>query len=137
MQLQEIWAPLGGGMLIGVSALLLMLLLGRVAGISGMLAGILAPERGQWSWRLLFLAGLLAAPFAALPWLGELPALAVTDPARLALAGVLVGAGTWLANGCTSGHGICGIGRLSPRSIVATLVFMAVAVVTVWLGGAA
>jgi len=137
MQLQEIWAPLGGGMLIGVSALLLMLLLGRVAGISGMLAGILAPERGQWAWRLLFLAGLLAAPFAASPWLGDLPALAVTDPARLALAGVLVGAGTWLANGCTSGHGICGIGRLSPRSIVATMVFMAVAVMTVWLGGAA
>lgn len=137
MQIEEIWAPLSGGMLIGASALLLMLLLGRVAGISGMLAGVLTPMAGQWGWRLLFLGGLLAAPLLARPWSGELPSLAVTSPERLALAGLLVGAGTWLANGCTSGHGICGVGRLSPRSLAATLAFMAAAMLTVLLTGGA
>lgn len=123
---------LGGGMLIGVSALLLMLVNGRVAGISGILAGALQ-ERGGWRW--LFLLGLAggALPAFALGW-ASLPTLAVLPPwPWVALAGLLVGIGTRLGNGCTSGHGICGVGRLSRRSLVATLVFMATAVLTVFV----
>ena len=126
------WFALGGGLLIGLSALLLMLFNGRVAGISGILAGALQ-ERGGWRW--LFLLGLAGGALLAfvLGW-ASLPTLVVlpTWP-WVALAGLLVGIGTRLGNGCTSGHGICGVGRLSRRSLVATLVFMATAVLTVFV----
>lgn len=117
-----------GGALIGLSAVALMLLNGRIAGISGITAGLLsfsdaAPDRG---WRLAFVIGLIAAP--VLLTLGDAGAPEISFVAPLPamlLAGFLVGFGTVLGNGCTSGHGICGIARLSPRSIVATIAFMA------------
>ena len=122
-----------GGTLIGLSAALLMLLSGRVAGISGIFAGCLAPGAGDRRWRLTFLAGLLLAPVSAFP-LGMVP---VPDmPANwliVAGAGLLVGFGTRLSGGCTSGHGVCGIARFSPRSITATAIFMVAAILTVAL----
>jgi uncharacterized protein len=123
-----------GGALIGLSAVLLMMLNGRIAGITGVFAGLIDPIGGDRAWRATFIAGLIAAPLSAvllgltLP-LPQMPSsLAVT-----ALAGLLVGFGTRLSNGCTSGHGVCGIARLSPRSIAATAIFMAAAIAVVAL----
>ncbi len=122
-------AALGGG-LIGVAAVLFMALHGRIAGISGIAAGVLAPAAGDWGWRIAFIAGLVAAPFAV--WLvsGDLPPFEPVYPLWLTmLGGVLVGFGARLGGGCTSGHGVCGMARLSSRSIAATIVFMATAIV--------
>jgi uncharacterized membrane protein YedE/YeeE len=122
-----------GGALIGLASVLLMLLLGRIAGISGIFAGLLALPGGEdRSWRWAFFAGLLAAPLAAAA-VGY-PMATPHMPSNLALvagAGLLVGFGTRMAAGCTSGHGVCGMARLSPRSIVATCVFMATAIAVV------
>ncbi|WEM43966.1 YeeE/YedE family protein [Photobacterium sp. DA100] len=128
------WDALLGGVLLGLSASLLLAVNGRVAGISGVLAGLLKPIKGEFTWRLLFVVGMVAASLVA-PWLGfELPqTLPVNGAVWLSLAGLLVGIGTKLANGCTSGHGICGMGRLSKRSIVATCIFMASAIITVFI----
>ncbi|WP_410000077.1 YeeE/YedE family protein [Photobacterium sp. TY1-4] len=128
------WPALFGGMMLGASATLLLLFNGRVAGISGIVAGILNPKPGEFSWRLLFLVGMVFAGVIA-PGLGFRlpPSLPVSSLGMLAVAGVLVGMGTKLANGCTSGHGICGMGRFSKRSVVATLVFMATAFTTVYV----
>ena len=121
-----------GGVLIGVSAVLLMLLTGRIAGISGIFSGLLNLRGEDKGWRIAFIAGLILAPIIA-GWIGygmaspRLPANWVIITA----AGLLVGFGTRLGGGCTSGHGICGIGRLSMRSIAATIVFMTTAVITV------
>ena len=121
-----------GGALIGLSAALLMLLMGRVAGISGIFGGCLAPTAFDRGWRLAFLGGLILAPVTAV-----LVGYGVPVPAMPASwwvivgAGLLVGFGTRLGAGCTSGHGICGIARLSPRSIAATAIFMLTAIVTV------
>ena len=119
-----------GGALIGLSAVLLMLAAGRIAGISGIFGGLFAAaDRG---WRLAFLAGLVLAPFAAMFAGYRVPMPEMPGSWTLiAAGGLLVGFGTRLAGGCTSGHGVCGIARLSPRSIVATGVFMAAAVATV------
>jgi uncharacterized protein len=123
-----------GGALIGLAAVLLMLFNGRIAGISGIADGLINPRTDDRLWRLAFIVGLIAAPLAA-----ALVGHAVPMPqmpasyAVIAVAGLLVGFGTRLGNGCTSGHGICGIARLSPRSIIATLVFMAAAIVVVAL----
>lgn len=125
-------SALFGGALIGLASALLMLLTGRVAGISGILGGTLLSTAGDRAWRLAFIAGLIAAPLAA-GLLGN-PLAEAQMPASWAVivaAGLLVGFGTRLASGCTSGHGICGMARLSRRSIVATMVFMATAVLTV------
>lgn len=126
-------ASLGGGALIGLSASLLLLFQGRIAGISGILGGVLSPKPGDFGWRAAFLAGLLGAGAA----LGVLfPGTVHAAPRSLltlAAAGLLVGVGTNLGNGCTSGHGVCGVARLSPRSMVATLTFMATAFVTVFV----
>jgi len=121
-----------GGALIGLSATLLMLLLGRIAGISGIVAEALDGPTGEMPWRIAFIAGLIAAPLSAM-LIGDavpVPQIPVSLVA-VAIAGALVGFGTRLSNGCTSGHGICGIARLSPRSLVATGVFMAAAVAVV------
>jgi hypothetical protein len=123
-----------GGALIGLAAVLLMLFTGRIAGISGIMGGLFNPRSDDRLWRLAFVAGLIAAPLAAAlaghpVAVPQLPASAVT----IAIAGLLVGFGTRLGNGCTSGHGICGIARLSPRSLAATAVFMAAAVIVVAL----
>jgi uncharacterized membrane protein YedE/YeeE len=128
-----------GGALIGLSAMLLMLLNGRIAGISGILAGCLpktgsAVTGGDRGWRIAFLAGLIVAPAVAL--LAGMPLIEPYMPGgfgSVIAAGLLVGFGTRMAGGCTSGHGVCGIARLSVRSIVATLTFMATAVVVVFV----
>ncbi len=122
---------LAGGMLIGLSASLLWLSIGRIAGISGILGAMVSgPDR---DWRLAFLLGLMAMPLAA-RLLGVAPGLQVQgSPGLLAFAGLLVGVGSALAGGCTSGHGICGLSRASPRSLAATGTFMLVAVLVVGL----
>lgn len=131
---------LAGGVLIGLAAVLLMATLGRIAGISGIASSLLSGVR-DWSWRTAFVAGLVISPL--LLWLvrGEsgIGVPQVSWP-WMALAGLLVGFGTRLGSGCTSGHGVCGIARLSPRSFAATIVFVALGMATVgvvrhWLGG--
>lgn len=124
---------LAGGVLIGLSTLAFALLLGRVAGISGIVGGLLPPRRGDAAWRITFVAGLLSAPLAW--WLvAPLPVPTIeAGPLELVLAGLLVGYGTRLGSGCTSGHGVCGLSRGSVRSVAATLAFMAAGFVTVWL----
>jgi len=127
-------ASAAGGMLIGLAAALLWLGLGRIAGISGIVGGILPIRRREAAWRLAFLAGLLAAPLLLGVAAGySAPAPAIGSADLLAVAGLLVGFGTRLGSGCTSGHGVCGIARLSPRSLTATGVFMATAAATVFL----
>jgi uncharacterized protein len=120
-----------GGALIGLAAVLLMALNGRIAGISGIAGGLVTNRAGDRSWRWLFVVGLLGG--VALHELLRPESFALREgfpPALLVAAGVLVGIGTRLGSGCTSGHGVCGISRLSARSIVATAVFMAAAIVT-------
>lgn len=127
------WSALGGGVLIGAAASLFVLLNGRIAGISGLLASVLGPAAEGRGEKLLFLLGLLMAP---LLWglFGALPAMEFQSGwVGLLVAGLLVGVGTRYGAGCTSGHGVCGIARLSPRSFVATLVFMAAGFATVFL----
>ncbi|WOI52177.1 YeeE/YedE family protein [Parvularcula sp. LCG005] len=120
-----------GGAMIGLAATLLMLSLGRIAGISGILAGALGRNGTDRPWRLAFLAGLIA-PGLALAMMGQLPDFTfVASGPLLIVAGLLVGFGTRLGSGCTSGHGVCGLARLSLRSLVAVLTFMAAGVVTV------
>jgi len=128
-----ILSVLGGGVLIGLAAALLLFFNNRTAGISGIAAGIFPPWQQDTGWRLWFLAGLvLSAPFWKL--LGGSVHLQIDAPLTvLAIAGLLVGYGTRLGGGCTSGHGICGNARLSVRSIVATLLFMTTAGITVFL----
>ncbi len=123
-----------GGALIGLGAAVLLLTQGRIAGASGILAGVLAPRRGDVGWRIAFLLALLAAGAAFVTvWPERFSVTAVPQGAPLVAAGVLVGFGTRLGNGCTSGHGVCGLGRGSPRSLAATLTFMATAIATVFV----
>lgn len=127
------WRALAGGVLIGLAAAALLLLNGRIAGISGVLGGLLRSGRGERPWRAAFVLGLLAAPalyllFAALP-----RAQIDASPGTLVLAGLLVGLGTRYGGGCTSGHGVCGLSRLSLRSLAATLAFMGAGVATVFV----
>ncbi len=127
-------AALLGGALIGGAALLLWLGLGRVAGIAGILGGLARARGAEAGWRLAFLAGLVLAPLAFVLLGGAVPAPRIEASAPvLVLAGLLVGFGTRLGNGCTSGHGVCGVARLSLRSVAATLVFMVVAALTVFV----
>ena len=122
-----------GGVLIGVAASILILFNGRVAGISGIVRGIFFGEKNEKRWRFIFLIGLLLSPFIY-SLFAPLPSLEISNNyPKIAIAGLLVGFGTRLGSGCTSGHGVCGIARLSRRSIVATLVFMTAAIVTVYL----
>ena len=124
----------GGGLLIGTSAALFLVLNGRIAGISGILGGLIHPAGSEIGWRLAFLAGLFAAPLAYVGLGGTLPPVVLEAPLGIIiLAGVIVGFGTRLGAGCTSGHGVCGIGRGSPRSLAATAVFMATAILTVFI----
>jgi len=122
---------LAGGVLIGISATLLLWLTGRIAGISGILGGVLMPRSGDVTWRAAFLIGLIGAGAAYL-WLvpGADAQRQGFPPLLLVIAGLLVGFGTRMGNGCTSGHGVCGLGRLSMRSFAAVLTFMATAMAT-------
>ena len=125
-------APLVGGALIGLASAALMAFNGRIAGISGIFGGVVLPSAGELSWRLAFVGGLIAGGLAM--FLATPDAFAITIERSywaVGLAGLLVGFGTRMGSGCTSGHGICGISRLSPRSIVATLSFIAAGAVAV------
>jgi uncharacterized membrane protein YedE/YeeE len=127
------WASLAGGILIGLATALLLLANGRVAGISGILGGLLRPSRGDIAWRVTFILGLFVAPLVWLTMRAMPPAQIDHSPALLAVGGLLVGIGTRFGSGCTSGHGVCGIARLSPRSLLATACFLAAGFVTVFI----
>lgn len=129
------WTALGGGLLIGLSAAIMLLLAGRIAGISGILAGLLPPVPGDATWRVWFLGGLILGS-AVWRFAGGAAADAIvfeaTYPAII-VGGLLTGVGTRVSGGCTSGHGVCGIGRFSPRSMAATCIFMATGAITVYV----
>ena len=120
------WGSLGGGLLLGVASALFILINGRILGISGILGGLLAPRSGDIAWRLAFLLGMAVAPFVAASLFPTAIAVPRIDAGYLTIAGagLLVGFGTRFGSGCTSGHGVCGLSRLSPRSLVSTLTFM-------------
>ncbi|MDQ9172139.1 YeeE/YedE family protein [Oxalobacteraceae bacterium R-40] len=127
------WTSLAGGMLIGAATAMFLFLSGRIAGISGIVGGLLHPVKGDTAWRIAFVLGLILAPFAY-SFGAPLPEVRV-DAGTLTLiaAGLLVGIGTRYGSGCTSGHGVCGLSRRSPRSMVATAAFMFAGFVTVYV----
>lgn len=127
------YASLLGGVLIGLSAVILMAFNGRIAGMTAMLGGMLEPKSPDSPWRLAFLAGAIAAPLIATLLGAEFSFASPTTGVVLAVGGVIVGVGVTYGSGCTSGHGVCGLARLSPRSLVATLTFMATTFATVTL----
>lgn len=124
-----------GGTLIGLAAVALMAVHGRIAGINGILSGFLTTRfTADWAWRAAFLAGMVSSPLILLAATGNMPEISIpSSPLLLAVGGFLTGVGTTFGSGCTSGHGVCGISRLSARSIVATVSFMATAAATVYL----
>ena len=130
------WSSLSGGIILGVASALFILINGRVLGISGILGGLLPPKAGDTIWRLAFLAGMFAAPWIfttlAPPEFVTAPQIDA-DTVMLVIAGLLVGLGTRYGSGCTSGHGVCGLSRMSPRSLVATISFMAAGFLTVYI----
>jgi uncharacterized membrane protein YedE/YeeE len=127
------WPALAGGLLIGLAAAVFVLFNGRIAGISGILGGLLRPHPGDVGWRVAFLAGLMAAP-VLYGLIAALPKVTVdAGEGTLVVAGLLVGVGTRYGAGCTSGHGVCGISRRSPRSLIATAAFMFAGFVTVYI----
>ena len=127
------WAALAGGVLLGLASALFVLLNGRILGISGIVGELLRPRAGDMGWRLAFVLGMLVAP--GLYWLVVGPTQPRIDATwgMVVIAGLLVGVGTRYGSGCTSGHGVCGLSRMSPRSLVATLAFMGAGFVTVFL----
>lgn len=138
------FASFAGGVLIGLAAFLLWYINGRVMGVSGILGQIVMPSDdgnssgghgtgGQRSWRLSFVAGVIAAPLGYVLFKGEFASTMVASPVMLAVAGLAVGIGTAIGSGCTSGHGICGLSRISVRSLVATCSFVAAGMVTVFI----
>ena len=120
------WGSLGGGLLLGAASALFILINGRILGISGILGGLLAPRSGDVAWRFAFLLGMAVAPLVAASLFPAAIAVPRIDAGYLTIAGagLLVGFGTRFGSGCTSGHGVCGLSRLSPRSLVSTLTFM-------------
>jgi uncharacterized protein len=130
------WASLSGGIVLGVASALFILINGRILGISGILGGLLPPKLGDTSWRIAFLLGLFAAPtvfHAMVPAEYIIAPRIETADWMVVVAGLLVGIGTRYASGCTSGHGVCGLSRLSPRSLVATASFMSAGFMTVYV----
>ena len=127
-------SALVGGGLIGLAGVVLMLFIGRVAGIAGIVGGLFGSDGSGIGWRLAFIAGLIAGPFVVPLAGGTIPDITIDAPLPMVVAaGLLVGFGTRLGNGCTSGHGICGLSRLSPRSLIATLTFMAAGAAVVFV----
>ena len=127
------WPAAIGGVVIGLAAALLVLVNGRVAGISGIVGGILSPRPGDVGWRVAFVAGLLVSPLAYSA-VSAVPTIRIdASYPIMVLSGLVVGAGTRYSGGCTSGHGVCGLSRLSPRSLVATLAFIATGFATVYI----
>jgi uncharacterized membrane protein YedE/YeeE len=130
------WSSLSGGILLGVASALFILINGRILGISGILGGLLPPKLGDTSWRIAFLLGMFAAPTV---FHAVVPAEYINAPRieatewMIVVAGLLVGVGTRYASGCTSGHGVCGLSRLSPRSLIATASFMGAGFITVFV----
>ncbi|SFZ85543.1 hypothetical protein SAMN02983003_2708 [Devosia enhydra] len=123
-----------GGTMIGLAAVLLMAFHGRIAGMTGIITGLLPPVSADWGWRAAFLAGAVAAPLAVTLLTGTPIGFESPVPTPwLIVGGLIVGVGVYFGSGCTSGHGVCGIARLSPRSIAATLTFMATAIATVFV----
>ncbi|WP_438362796.1 YeeE/YedE family protein [Nioella halotolerans] len=124
-----------GGVLIGTASVLLMLTLGRIMGATGILAGFFSPaSRDDWLWRAAILAGMITGPVVYLALMGEMPAVQVPiSTPMLLIGGFIVGVGVTYGSGCTSGHGVCGMARLSPRSIAATATFMVFTAVTVFV----
>lgn len=127
------FASLFGGVLIGLAAVVLMAFNGRIAGMTAMLGGVLSPQHPDSAWRIAFLAGAIVAPMMATLLGAEFGFASPTTGLLLAIGGVIVGVGVTYASGCTSGHGVCGIARLSPRSIIATATFMITTFATVTL----
>lgn len=126
------WMPLAGGLLIGLAATILLYFNGRIAGVSGILGGLLKPTKGDIVWRLAFISGLMISSFFYLV-ASPLPVPTIdADITTLIIAGLMVGFGTRYGSGCTSGHGVCGLSRGSPRSFVATISFMGAGVLTVY-----
>ena len=130
------WLSLGGGILLGLASAIFILVNGRILGISGILGGLLVPRLGDIGWRIAFLLGIAASPFVSgqiLP-VGylEVPSIEA-GYVTIAVAGLLVGFGTRYGSGCTSGHGVCGLSRLSPRSLVSTLTFMGLGFLVVYV----
>ncbi len=125
-------SALAGGFLIGLAAAWLILVEGRILGAAGILGGLAPPRAGDWAWRAAVLAGLIAAPLIAGALVHIAPPVIEANTATLIAGGLMVGFGTRLGAGCTSGHGVCGVARLSPRSLAATLTFMAAGFLTVF-----
>ena len=126
------WAALGGGLLLGLAAAAFILLHGRILGISGIVGGLIRPRRKDSAWRIAFVLGMLAAPVLYRLTVGVHEVRIDASWGMVVLAGLLVGVGTRYGSGCTSGHGVCGLSRLSPRSLAATLAFMGAGFVTVY-----
>lgn len=123
-----------GGIILGIAAALYFLLHGRILGISGIVSGLLSPKKGDWTWRVVLLLGILSAPLLAALIFGLHTATVIdADWFAIVIAGLLVGFGAHYGSGCTSGHGICGLSRLSPRSLVATFSFMSAGFITVYV----
>jgi len=130
------WLSLGGGILLGLASAAFILVNGRILGISGILGGLLVPRLGDIGWRIAFLLGMAAAPFVSALLLpsGNMEAPRIeAGYIAIAVAGLLVGFGTRYGSGCTSGHGVCGLSRLSPRSLVSTLTFMGLGFLVVYV----
>jgi uncharacterized membrane protein YedE/YeeE len=129
------WMSLGGGILIGLAATLLMLVQGRIFGATGVVAGLVQPtSRSDFTWRAVLLVGMVSGPLVILALTGAMPTVTVpVSNTMLIVGGLIVGIGGTFGSGCTSGHGVCGMARLSPRSLAATLTFMATTGVTVYV----
>lgn len=129
------WQSLGGGMLIGAASILLMATLGRIMGATGVLAGLFSPaSASDFSWRALVLLGMVSGPVVVWTVTGQMPEVQVpVSSTMLMIGGFIVGIGVTFGSGCTSGHGVCGMARLSPRSIAATLTFMLTTGLTVYV----
>lgn len=127
------WMSLGGGVLIGLAATLLMALHGRIAGVTGIVTGLIPPFASDWAWRAAFISGAVLSPFIFVSLGGTISFVVPVSSSALAIGGLIVGLGVFFGSGCTSGHGICGIARFSPRSIVATSIFMITTFITVYV----